>query len=885
MIEVDDVLHELASQCNFSAQSITKVPPQSSEPTVKLLADIFNRVSPAEGKWLVRLILKDFSPVCVDEALVLGSFHFLLPDLLLFQNELGAAVRLLKTSLIGYPETCDRRSENLHRLTAREKLKPIVGIKVGRPEWSKARSIDHCMKMACGQRWVLERKYDGEFCEIHIDLDRAQEVSTCIKIFSKSGKESTEDRGSLHETLVSCLRLGKPNCKIKRQAILLGELVVYSDTERRVLCFEHIRKHVLRSGKSIGTDNDSLPKEDEHLAIVFFDLLLLDDEPILNKPIDERRMWLRELYTKIAGRAMSAEWKVVDFSNAPRAKKLLVNQFAASIAERCEGLILKPCGAPYFDLNSRAHGRGQSFIKLKKDYIAGLGDEAEFAVVGASYNAQQASKCGLTNVQWTDFHLGCLTNKADVLRFDVRPIFKIVRTIQQDYCIPKPILQAANEVGKFSAKPYDHATWSATMTYDLDTQSNIPRMDSVFGTPFVFEVLGSGYEKPSNCSFFMLRHARVKKLHSDRSWKDCVSFQELQNLAASARAAPTDSESQETIRWIERLERKCRVKFERQRTKTPSTVRTATSRRSAEGRSDAEMAGDTTLVSVEADGVDGTTLVNSSPKRKRPSEDSKETSCPNNKRRCVERPRSSRQRDSKTPLADITNTANAPSSSPAGCDQSCKAIIVPTVETTARVHALKKPRAAQLKDLALKFPPTPSLSDEPQPHPVCDPLTCPFSNSVVYLSPSVAVDRHITQQLLPLHADVVVVQRLEYWDRECQFTSKANRLSSRRRSREWIVASDTDSGPEEFDLPPEVVGESQAYEGQRKIVLVDEGREREMREVLQRVKRLKERGCFGDGGGVAVWDWRVLERWQKCLSENGKLDVLEKGEQGLLVAL
>jgi hypothetical protein len=86
-------------------------------------------------------------------------------------------------------------------------------------------------------------------------------------------------------------------------------------------------------------------------------------------------------------------------------------------------------------------------------------------------------------------------------------------------------------------------------------------------------------------------------------------------------------------------------------------------------------------------------------------------------------------------------------------------------------------------------------------------------------------------------------------------------------------------------LPPEVVGESQAYEGQRKIVLVDEGREREMREVLQRVKRLKERGCFGDGGGVAVWDWRVLERWQKCLSENGKLDVLEKGEQGLLVAL
>ena len=85
--EVDDMLEALAGRCRFSDRSITvSFPPGSSEGRDKLLGDIFKRVTPVDGKWLVRLILKDFSPIRIHEFAVLRQFHFLLPGLLRFQS-------------------------------------------------------------------------------------------------------------------------------------------------------------------------------------------------------------------------------------------------------------------------------------------------------------------------------------------------------------------------------------------------------------------------------------------------------------------------------------------------------------------------------------------------------------------------------------------------------------------------------------------------------------------------------------------------------------------------------------------------------------------------------------------------------------------------------
>jgi DNA ligase 4 len=45
--------------------------------------------------------------------------------------------------------------------------------------------------------------------------------------------------------------------------------------------------------------------------------------------------------------------------------------------------VLKGCNYPYFSLNG-----AKAFIKLKKDYIVGLGDTADFAIVSRHHNAR-----------------------------------------------------------------------------------------------------------------------------------------------------------------------------------------------------------------------------------------------------------------------------------------------------------------------------------------------------------------------------------------------------------------------------------------------------------------------------------------------------------------
>lgn len=822
--EVDGMLQVLAGGCMFSDPAIQRLPPGSSEARDALIGNILKRLHPCEAKWLVRLTLKDLTPVQLDETEILRGYHFLLPGVLRFQNRFDAAVSLLKFSLNDYPSHPDPRSERLHFQSAAKYLQPTVGIKVGRPNFHKARGIDHCLGMLSESRWVLERKYDGEYCEIHIDLSKSPDPVQCITIFSKSGKNSTEDRKALHPVLLDALRLDRSDCKIKRQAILLGEMVVFSDDERRILPFDQVRKHVLRSGRAIGTDADSYRKDGEHLAIVFFDLLLLDDEIVMGRPVDERRQWLREIYRKVGGRAMGADWKTVDFSKGAPARRILMQQFAASIAQRCEGLILKPCGVPYFSLEADLTSNARSFIKLKKDYMVSMGDEADFAVVGGSYSAQQAASSGIPGIKWTEFHLACLVNKADVLRSDARPRFKIVGGIQQEHCIPKAVLQAANAIGQFCAAPY--ATSTAPEDFDVEIVSGT-RMDFVFNVPFVFEVLGSGFEKPSNCNYFMLRHARVNKLHEDRTWKDAVSMQELQEQAAAARSAAAESESQETRKWLEKLERKSRRKFQRERTGTPKTRATATPSTTVVSTKRMQ---DMSTISVRPESsprtaaspsdiaLDGTTMINAASQSggKRRFDEPSPTPCPNVKRQRTEPvPNTTSDRDvtsTATPLVDITNQA-------------------PNMSAPRPSSEIK---TSFLKRLSSIFKPSPTAHT-----PVaalerlrCPESACPLHNSTVHLSSCIRRSPYIAVDLLASHIAsgcIAITSSLLHWDRDASAHAPQTKT----------------------------VSESPAYKSRRKVLLV-EGRRREATAEL-----IGSLGKLNDGQGlrerVEIWDWRRLE--------------------------
>lgn len=397
-------------------------------------------------------------------------------------------------------------------------IKPQIGVMISPPPREKGRSIRHCCSMVGQKRVSVERKYDGEYCQVHIDMRKKDQS---IKVFSKSGRDSTDDRTGLHATIAECLSIGTLQCKFERQCILEGELLVWHDDRQQIEPFHKIRNHILRAGHFLGRAPDSPVGPHEHLMIMFYDLLLLDNVIYANKPHDKRRRRLWSVVHCVPGQADIGTREKIPFRTS-NAVDLLKDRFASAIAQGWEGLVLKGCDDPYFSFNGSVRQ-----IKLKKDYIPGLGDSADMAIVGGRRDARDEYELGLGKLSWTSFYLGCLENKHDVCRFDVKPKFRIVAMVDR-HGLSKRDLHHLNQRGYYERVPFARC-W-AEMEVRTD-QHQLRQPTELFKGPMVVEVIGAGFDKPADVGYFTLRFPRVQKVQDERTYKDTVSFDELQEMA------------------------------------------------------------------------------------------------------------------------------------------------------------------------------------------------------------------------------------------------------------------------------------------------------------------------------------------------------------------
>lgn len=251
--EVDAALTAIASRCRFSGPRVRRQ--RTAVDVEDALSPLYRRLSSRDAKWLTRMILKSLAPVVLPSRIVMKSFHFLLPHLLLFQDSMEAALNILHAGPISkFPSHPEPGLARDLSSIAMQNLDPVIGVKIGRPEYYKARSIKHCCQMVGRRRMSVERKYDGEYCQIHIDLTKR---SDSIRIFSKSGKDSSADRAGINPVIREALRIGTPQCKFSRRCILEGEILVWSDKQDGIADFHKLRKFLPRSGTLIGTQNDS----------------------------------------------------------------------------------------------------------------------------------------------------------------------------------------------------------------------------------------------------------------------------------------------------------------------------------------------------------------------------------------------------------------------------------------------------------------------------------------------------------------------------------------------------------------------------------------------------------------------------------------------------
>jgi len=93
--------------------------------------------------------------------------------------------------------------------------------------------------------------------------------------------------------------------------------------------------------------------------------------------------------------------------------------------------------------------------------------------------------------------------------------------------------------------PFASSTPGLSVTIDQKDQS---QPTELFKRPFVVKVMGAGFDKPANVSYFTLRFPRVQKFHLDRTLEDTVSFGELQEIAQAANTTPQDDDEDRNIR-------------------------------------------------------------------------------------------------------------------------------------------------------------------------------------------------------------------------------------------------------------------------------------------------------------------------------------------------
>jgi hypothetical protein len=79
-------------------------------------------------------------------------------------------------------------------------------------------------------------------------------------------------------------------------------------------------------------------------------------------------------------------------------------------------------------------------------------------------------------------------------------------------------------------------SWEKPTEYSFDMACS-GRIGKMLKTPLLFELSGSSFVPSQNLSFYVLRHPVKQKIYeddADRSWKDGITFEALQELAGKA---------------------------------------------------------------------------------------------------------------------------------------------------------------------------------------------------------------------------------------------------------------------------------------------------------------------------------------------------------------
>ncbi|KAI1313615.1 DNA ligase I [Xylaria venustula] len=252
------------------------------------------------------------------------------------------------------------------------KLRPGVPLKPMLAKPTKA--ITEVLDRFENQTFTCEYKYDGERAQIHyVAKDRSGDY---IEALPSATKEAAKGVASIFSRNSEDLSKKYPDILAKldtwikegtKSFVLDCETVAWDITEKKVLPFQQL---MTRKKKDVKVEDVKVK-----VCVFAFDLLFLNGEAVVEKSLRERRELLHKSFQPVEG-----EFAFATHMNGQELEEIQVF-LDESVKASCEGLMVKMLDGS--ESGYEPSKRSRNWLKIKKDYLSGVGDSLDLVVLGA----------------------------------------------------------------------------------------------------------------------------------------------------------------------------------------------------------------------------------------------------------------------------------------------------------------------------------------------------------------------------------------------------------------------------------------------------------------------------------------------------------------------
>ncbi|KAJ2909936.1 ATP-dependent DNA ligase Cdc17, partial [Coemansia aciculifera] len=238
-------------------------------------------------------------------------------------------------------------------------LTPTLPVKPMLAKIEKA--ADDVLRRFEGKPFTCEFKYDGERSQIH--YTREDDGTAKCVIFSRNAENNTNKYPDIVNSVKEFALEGVTSF------ILDCEAVAWDKLGGKIRSFQTLSSRK----KKVGDESEITVG----VCCFAFDLLFLNGEALIRLPLRQRRDLLHKHFTPVLNKFQFATAK--DLTEVEDIQEFL----ELSVQENCEGLMIKTLDGE--SSSYEPSKRSMNWLKLKKDYVDGLGDSLDLVVIGAYF--------------------------------------------------------------------------------------------------------------------------------------------------------------------------------------------------------------------------------------------------------------------------------------------------------------------------------------------------------------------------------------------------------------------------------------------------------------------------------------------------------------------